>query len=94
MENHYPRGNASRVLCGSMLGTVVFNIYVNGHKTITALVLKCADGTKICGIASYKDRSTLQKHLHCMAGWIHFNIVYFIAQCEVIHLRTKNVCHI
>ncbi|CAM4697246.1 unnamed protein product [Lepidochelys kempii] len=82
---------------GSVLGPILFNLFITDRGTKSGSVLiKFADDTKLGGIANTeKDRDVLQKELDDLVNWSNSNRMKFNSEkCKIMHLgiNNKNFC--
>ena len=79
----------SGVLQGSVLGPLLFNIYVNDiPDTVKSPILLFADDIKIfrC-IRTHEDYAQLQLDLNCLSGWSwKCKLKFNVSKCNVLHL--------
>jgi ribonuclease P/MRP protein subunit RPP40 len=85
---------ASGVPQGSILGPLLFTIFINDLEVgIKSDLLKFADDSKIWGKAeTVHDRFILQQDLNILSDWALKNQMPFnVSKCKVMHIGRKNV---
>ena len=79
---------------GSVLGLVLFNIFINDlDEAIKGILIKCADDTKLGGVTNTpEERTTIQSDLDRLEEWVIDNKMNFNQEkCKVLNLGIKNV---
>uniref|UniRef100_A0A8B9IVN8 Reverse transcriptase domain-containing protein n=1 Tax=Amazona collaria TaxID=241587 RepID=A0A8B9IVN8_9PSIT len=78
---------------GSVLGAVLFNIFVGDMDSgIVGALSKFADDTKLCGsVDTLEERNAVQRDLDTLVRWADANLMKFdYAKCKVLHLGGSN----
>lgn len=81
---------------GSVLGPVLFNIFINDiDDGMESMLIKFADDTKLGGVAnSSEDRIRIQTDLDRLESWAKANKMNFNKEkCKILHLGRKNERH-
>ena len=78
---------------GSVLGPLLFNIYVNNiPDVVSSPILLFADDVKVfrC-IKTHHDYIQLQSDLNCLSEWsLTWKLKFNISKCNVLHLGTSH----
>ena len=77
---------------GSVLGMVLFNIFINNlDEAVEGILIKFADDTKLGGVANTpEERTTIQRHLDRLENWAIANKMNFNREkCKVLKYSVK-----
>ena len=84
----------SSVFQGSVLGGILFNIFIDDidEATIMALIKKFSDDKKMAAIIeSQEDARRMQENLNRLCEWaLKWKMKFNAAKCKVMHYGKKN----
>ena len=95
-QDSYWRDVTSGVPQGSVLGPVLFLVYINDlDSRIISKLAKFADDTKLCkDVDNMEDVVALQKDLDCLNEWANdWQMSFNVDKCKVIHVGYNNKCN-
>ncbi|KAF7248247.1 RNA-directed DNA polymerase from mobile element jockey [Varanus komodoensis] len=81
---------------GSVLGRILFNLFINDmEEGVNSLLIKFADDTKNGAVATTEEQVLqIQKDLDRLWKWAGDNrMVFNVDKCKVLHLGHRNSCH-
>ncbi|KAF7237651.1 Signal peptide, CUB and EGF-like domain-containing protein 1 [Varanus komodoensis] len=81
---------------GSVLGLILFNLFINDmEEGVNSLLIKFADDTKTGAVATTEEQVLqIQKDLDRLWKWAGDNRMAFnVDKCKVLHLGHRNSCH-
>ena len=79
---------------GSVLGPILFSIYINDiDNSLISKICKFADDTKMCkNVGRLEDVISLQNDLNNLYKWsIDWQMQFNVDKCSVIHIGNKNL---
>ncbi|KAF7239250.1 RNA-directed DNA polymerase from mobile element jockey [Varanus komodoensis] len=81
---------------GSVLGPILFNLFINDmEEGVNSLLIKFTDDTKTGAVATTEEQVLqIQKDLDRLWKWAGDNRMAFnVDKCKVLHLGHRNSCH-
>jgi len=81
---------------GSILGPIVFNVFISGvYGGIERTLSQFADDTKLCGaVDTRQGRDGIQRDLDRLQSWAHVNFMKFSkAKCQALPMGQGNPKH-
>ncbi|KAF7251859.1 Mitogen-activated protein kinase-binding protein 1, partial [Varanus komodoensis] len=81
---------------GSVLGPILFNLFINDmEEGVNSLLIKFADDTKTGAVATIEEQVLqIQKDLDRLWKWAGDNrMVFNVDKCKVLHLGHRSGCH-
>ncbi|KAF7237296.1 RNA-directed DNA polymerase from mobile element jockey [Varanus komodoensis] len=81
---------------GSVLGPILFNLFINiMEEGVNSLLIKFTDNTKTGAVATTEEQVLqIQKDLDRLWKWAGGNrMAFHVDKCKVLHLGHRNRCH-
>ncbi|KAF7252709.1 Neuromedin-K receptor [Varanus komodoensis] len=81
---------------GSVLGLILFNLFINDmEEGVNSLLIKFTDNTKTGAVATTEEQVLqIQKDLDRLWKWAGDNRMAFnVDKCKILHLGHRNSCH-